>query len=327
MSPKPPRAALPSLVAHSDWGSSPGKRWLAVARWQAAGWRVEPPSPVATPDRLLAALAAEAGSRGAVLAGFDFPIGLPLAYARQARVRAFRTLLPSLGGPFFEVAERPDEISILRPFYPARPGGTSQAQLVEGLGVASMDDLLRVCDRATPTRRAAAPIFWTLGAQQVGKAAISGWRDALIPALRAGLDVALWPFDGPLADLFASGRVVVAETYPAESYGHLGLDLAAGSDGGPKGKRVQAVRAAQAAGILGFAERLGLELAPALHAALADGFGARPDGEDRFDATVSLLATLGVVLGQRPAGEPADPEVRAIEGWILGQEAPPAQAG
>jgi hypothetical protein len=29
---------------------------------------------------------------------------------------------------------------------------------------------------------------------------------------------------------------------------------------------------------------------------------------------------LGVVLGRRPAGEPADPEIRRIEGWILGQE-------
>ena len=324
MSPQPARADLPTLVAHADWGSSAGKRWLAVARRHDAGWRADAPTPVATPDRLLAGLAA-AVSRGGVLAGFDFPIGLPLAYARQARVRAFRTLLPSLGGPFFEVAERPEEISILRPFYPARPGGTSHAQLVDALGMTSMDDLLRVCDRATPVRRAAAPIFWTLGPQQVGKAAISGWREVLIPALRAGLDVAIWPFDGPLPELFAPGRVVVAETYPAEYYGHLGLDLGAGSDGGPKGKRVQAVRAAQAGTILAFAERVDVELAPELRAALADGFGARPDGEDRFDAAVSVLALLNVVLGGRPAVEPADPEIREIEGWILGQEPPPAR--
>ena len=30
-----------------------------------------------------------------------------------------------------------------------------------------------------PGRRAAAPIFWTLGAQQVGKAAIAAWRELL----------------------------------------------------------------------------------------------------------------------------------------------------
>lgn len=319
MSPSP---QPPALVAHADWGSTPAKRWLAVANREGERWRAREPTPVAAPDRLLAALASEAGPRGGVLAGFDFPIGLPLAYARLARVRAFRTLLPSLGGSFFEVAERPEEISILRPFYPARPGGTSQGHLARGLGVASMDELLRVCDRATPLRRAACPIFWTLGAQQVGKAAISGWRDALIPALRAGLDLALWPFEGSLAELLAPGRIVVAETYPAEYYGHLGIELAPVADGGPRGKRVQAVRAAQAPRILACAQSLGVELAPGLRAAVEDGFGAKADGEDRFDATVSLLAMLGVVQGRRGAGEPADPEIRKVEGWILGQ-APP----
>lgn len=325
MSPPSPRAELPTLVAHADWGQTPGKRWLAVARRSGAAWRAEPPSPVAAPDRLLASLAALVRPAGSALAGFDFPIGLPRAYARRARVREFRTLFTSLGGPFFEVAERPEEISILRPFYPARPGGTSQAQLVQALGMQGIDDLLRVCERATPSRRAAAPLFWTLGPQQVGKAAISGWRDALIPALRAGLDLALWPFDGPLAELFAPGRVVVAETYPAEAYGHVGVELSAVSEGGPKGKRVQEVRAAQAGRVLAFADRIGVELAPKLRAELADGFGAKPDGEDRFDATLALLGMLNVALGHRPAGEPDDPEIRAVEGWILGQEPPAAE--
>jgi hypothetical protein len=316
-----PRSAL-RVVAHADWGSQPGKRWLARARREGASWRVEAPSPVAAPDRLLAALAAEAGPRGGVLVGFDFPIGLPLAYARRACVRDFRTLLPTLGEPFFDVAERPEEISVLRPFYPARPGGAAQAQLVEGLGVASIDELLRVCERATPARRAAAPLFWTLGAQQVGKAAITGWRDVLIPALRGAVDVAVWPFDGSLAELVAAGRIVVAETYPAEYYGHLGVDLAAPAEGGARGKRVQAVRAAQAARLVGFANELSLELAPGLRAQIEDGFGSKADADDRFDATVGILGVLDVVLGRRPAGEPGDPELRRIEGWILGQ-APP----
>src|SRR4029079_19473112 len=91
--------------------------------------------------------------------------------------------LPGLGRGewrrFFEPAVLPGEIALGRPFYPARPGGTSQAHLVEGLGVASMDDLLRRCDRRTATRRAACSIFWTLGANQVGRAAIAGWREVL----------------------------------------------------------------------------------------------------------------------------------------------------
>jgi hypothetical protein len=318
-------AALPAalrVVAHADWGSQTGKRWLATARRRGEGFWVEAASPVAAPDRLLAALSAEAGPRGGVLVGFDFPIGLPLAYARRACVREFRPLLPTLGGSFFEVAERAEEISVLRPFYPARPGGAAQQHLVEGLGVASIDDLRRVCERATPTRRAAAPLFWTLGAQQVGKSAITGWRDVLIPALRGALDVAIWPFEGSLAELVAPGRIVVAETYPAEYYGHLGVELAAPAEGGPRGKRVQAVRAAQAPRLLDFARELSLALAPELQAQIADGFGSKPDAEDRFDAAVGILGVLNVVVGRRAPGEPGDPELRRVEGWILGQEPP-----
>jgi hypothetical protein len=46
--------------------------------------------------------------------------------------------------------------------------------------------LRRQCERATPTRRAACPLFWTLGSNQVGKAAISGWQEVIAPAQRHG---------------------------------------------------------------------------------------------------------------------------------------------
>jgi len=36
---------------------------------------------------------------------------------------------------------------------------------------------------------------------------------------------------------------------------------------------------------------------------------------------VGLLGMLNVVLGRRPSGEPDDPLVRRLEGWILGQTA------
>ena len=56
------------------------------------------------------------------------------------------------------------------------------------------------------------------------KAEIAGWSEVLIPALRGALDVALWPFEGLLAELLAPGRSVVAETYPAATivFPHLG---------------------------------------------------------------------------------------------------------
>jgi hypothetical protein len=320
MPPARPALPLPTLVAHADWGSQPAKRWVATARREAGAWRVGAPVHVDAPARLLARLRDEAGEGGAAIVGFDFPIGLPLAYARRACVRDFRALLPTLGGPFFEVAERPEEISVLRPFYPLRPGGAAQAQLAVALGVESFDALRRVCERARPGRAAAAPLFWTLGAQQVGKAALAGWSEVLIPALRSGAqDVVVWPFEGALAELLAPGRVVVAETYPAEFYTHLGVDFARPPEGGPSGKRVQKERAAQAAALLAAARAMGAALEPELERQLRDGFGARADGEDRFDACVGLLGVLNVVAGRRAAGEPRDPEVRRIEGWILGQ--------
>ena len=83
-------------------------------------------------------------------------------------------------------------------------------------------ELYRRCERATTDRRIAAFLFWTVGPNQVGKAAISGWPDVIAPALREGSGhVKLWPFDGILATLLGNGRTVVVETYPTEAYRHL----------------------------------------------------------------------------------------------------------
>lgn len=312
----------PALVAHADWSVAPGKRWLALATWQAGAYRARPPQPVGDPLTLLRRLRAQAGPDGAVLLGVDFPLGLPLAYAKRAGVDDFAALLPQLGQgrwrDFYRVAQRPDEISLHRPFYPARPGGARQSALVQALGLPSAAALRRRCDRQQPDRRAAAPLFWTIGAQQVGKAAISGWRDLLAPG-RARGDLALWPFDGPLADLLQSGRIVVAETYPAECYQHLGVRFSRPRRGGKTGKRVQTERADNAQALLRWAGDVAIDLQPGLRAAIVDGFGAGSDGEDRFDAVVGLFGLLDVVLGRRPAGDPTDPATRRVEGWILGQ--------
>lgn len=78
------------------------------------------------------------------LLGFDFPIGLPIAYASQAGIDDFRSFLPEFGQgeweSFYLPATTPDEISLRRPFYPRRPGGTKQQHLIEALGVSSMND-------------------------------------------------------------------------------------------------------------------------------------------------------------------------------------------
>ncbi len=201
-----------------------------------------------------------------------------------------------------------------RPFYPARPGGKRREHLLSALGIA---DLRRQCDRATTTRRAAAELFWTVGAQQVGKAAISGWRELLAPAVKLGdlVPLSLWPFSGAFGVLLLPGRVVACEAYPAEFYGHLGVRFPPRAS-----KRVQADRAAHASALLAFAQKAGIALDPALQDQISSGFGSDAFGEDRFDAAVGLLGMLNVALGYRAPGEPHAPEIRQIEGWILGME-------
>jgi hypothetical protein len=251
-----------------------------------------------------------------VLVGFDFPIGLPLAYAERVGADSFPDLLPQLGegpwGGFYDTAERAEDISLRRPFYPRRGNGTSHAALTSALGVATIRDLLRRCDRPTSTRRAAAPLFWTLGAQQVGRAAISGWRDILGPALRASDQVELWPFAGRLEDLFASARTVVAETYPAEFYEHLGVDFS----GAGKGDR--RARARNGRVLLDWARRVAVGVDDELRLALLAGFPRGAD--DAFDAVVGLFGMLNIVIKGRNPGEPEDERIRRIEGWMLGQE-------
>ena len=157
-----------------------------------------------------------AGERPVVL-GFDFPIGVPRAYARRAGITHFPSFLREAGHgaweAFFEVADLPEEISLTRPFFPRSglpKGSKSRGQLEQRLGL-SWADLLRRCERVQPDRREACSLFWTLGGNQVGKGALTGWR--LLQAAPAG-SLNFWPFDGPLVELVQPGRVVVTETYP-----------------------------------------------------------------------------------------------------------------
>ncbi|MFO7664006.1 MAG: hypothetical protein R6X18_15635 [Chloroflexota bacterium] len=309
----------PTVVVHADWSTSPGKRWMALAvRRDDGHYYLHAPEPVGYTSTWLERLGAKAGE-GSIFLSLDFPIGLPLAYAARAGVTDFLDLLPLLGRgewvDFFEVATAAEEISLHRPFYPARPGNTRQQHLLDGLGVDRIDDLRRVCERGYAGRRAAAPLFWTLGAQQAGKAAIAGWREVLGPALEQRKDVHFWPFAGPLEDLLTRDGVVVAESYPAEFYGHLGLAFRPGRDS----KRHQASRAANAVALLAWAATNPVTFSDELVDALCDGFGETATGEDRFDAAVGLVGMLNVLLGHRPAGNPPDEATRRIEGWILGQ--------
>ena len=279
------------------------------------------PEPVGNSETLLERMHKVVGEDDTILIGFDFPIGLPAAYAELVGAHDFLDLLPTLGrgewSAFYEVAEEPADIGLHRPFYPQRPGGARMHHLLDALDMTSKDDLLRRCDWASAGRRAASPLLWTMGAQQVGKAAIKGWTQVLTPALASEVsDVAVWPFDGTLRDLLTPGRIVIAETYPAEFYRHLSIVL-------NPSKRSQVARRSRAGTLLQRANEAQVELSSTLRAALEDGFGPSPDGEDPFDATVGLFGMLNVVLGYKAPGEPDDEQNRKIEGWMLGKTTKP----
>ncbi|MGO9661142.1 MAG: DUF429 domain-containing protein, partial [Acidimicrobiales bacterium] len=212
--------ALPAYVAHADWSVERAKRQVAMARLDGDSYRVlfvRPAEQESTWGQGLRRALGVPDEEATLLAAFDFPIGLPRAYACKANIALFPTFLRKIGqepwARFATAAGTPAEISLYRPFYPARPGGTRRVHLSEGLGLEA-GQLRRVCDG-----RDAETLFWTLGGKQVGKAALSGWR--LLTRAQERDHLALWPFDGPLRHLTSSCPTVAAESYPREYYRYV----------------------------------------------------------------------------------------------------------
>jgi hypothetical protein len=307
-----------AIIAHADWSIDPRKRWVAVARREQDVWRLAAPVLVGEVATFLARLR-KAAAGGAVALGVDVPLGLPRAYAARLPERDFLHFLTTTATrpDFFRVCASLTELGPGRPFYPARGlAGMTRAAHAEALGLEGAAALSRACDRATSERPAGAPLFWTLGANQSGKAAIAAWQHLLLPALAAEEDVRLWPFSGGFRSLLAPGAVAIAETYPAEALRHLGIRL--------KGsKRRQLDRAAVADRLHSAMAALGVSSDPALEQATKDGFGADAAGEDRFDSILGVLCVLNVLAGNRPDTAPADPWITEWEGWVLGQTAMP----
>jgi hypothetical protein len=306
------------LAAHADWSLDSRKRWVAIARSEAGRWRVRAPEPVGGVGTFLGRLRIAAAGAPVAL-GLDLPLGLPRAYAARLPDAGFVGFLRRIGGvaSFFDVAATLAEVGTDRPFYPARGArGMTRAAHAAALSLSGVIDLSRACDRATLERPAGAPLFWTLGANQTGKAALAAWRDVLGPALAGDDDVRLWPFAGPFRALLRPGSVALAETYPAEALRHFGIRLN-GS------KRRQADRAAAGPLLLAATQRLGAEPDRRLAAAIEDGFGRDAAGEDRFDCVLGVLCVLNVLAGGRPDTAPDDPWIQRWEGWVLGQTALP----
>ncbi len=257
---------------------------------------------------------------GAVALGVDLPIGLPRAYAVTRPEPDFPSFLRNVGSlpDFFSVCTTLGDIRPERPFYPARGiAGMTRLSHALALGLPDASSLSRACDRATAERPAGAPLFWTLGANQSGKAAIAAWKQMILPALTDRAKLRLWPFEGSLRSLLSPGWIALAETYPAEALRHLGIRLR-GS------KRRHADRCA-IAGVLARAIDLqGATPDDSMRQAMLDGFGADANGEDRFDSVLGVLCVLNVLAGNRPDTAPADRWIERWEGWVLGQTAMPS---
>ena len=302
---------------------------MTRAIWRHGAWLAEAPEPVGAPGSLLLRLDAQAGG-GPIAFGIDCPLGLPRAYVQRnpSRHRDFRDFLTGLDETpeLVEVCSRLDQVSGRRPFYPQRGlRGMSRATHAAALGLADAASLYRRCDLATATRAAGAPLFWTLGANQSGKAAISAWLELVLPTLRDAPErLHLWPFDGDVARWASTGasagkpagRVLLAETYPAEAMDQLGLCLR-----GPRGrgsKRRQPDRATLAGPLREALTSLEVQLSAGLSDGLDRGFGADAAGEDRFDSVLGLICVLSVLYGRRADRVPQDPWIRRWEGWVLG---------
>ena len=255
-----------------------------------------------------------------MIVGFDFPIGVPAAYAKLAGIPSFLWLLARLVDPAWasvlNVCHSADEISHRRPFYPYRPGGTKRLHLLAGLGLVDPRDLLRRCERAQTYRYAASPLFWTLGAKQVGKAAITGWREVLIPLLQlARTRVGLWPFDALFSELCRDKSLILVETYPGDVYHRLDFPRSGWS------KRKQGDRRQRGIETHSWLADKPFDLDDGVRAQLDDGFGSKSDGEDKFDAVIGLLGMLGTIAAGEADLLPSGDQTRlGREGWIFGQD-------
>ena len=308
-------------IVHCDWSTNANKRWMTIATLNENTYVIDNPILVGNLNTFFNRMKNGIKENGRVLIGFDFPIGVPAAYAHQIPNFNFLHFLQNLQnapnwGDFYNLCQNQNEICLERPFYPYRPGGTCQDHLINGLGLLNRDQLFRTCERATLNRTAASPLFWTLGAKQVGRAAISGWRDLLAPELvNQNCQIGLWPFQGNLAVLLPKYKMVIAESYPAESYIHLGFPRSGWS------KRNPADRIIRGNQVIEWRNNRQNEVTFSndLIQSIQNGFGPHPDGEDPFDSFVGILTMIDIVLGQRNEGSHYDLNLNQVEGWILGQ--------
>ncbi len=193
------------------------------------------------------------------------------------------------------MAARPGQISLRRPFYPARPGGTRRAHLYAGLGLTETE-VRRRCDgtrRGDPVLDAGRQAGRQGGAARLADATAgqSRWRGHRAVAVRrvAG---ACWP--GP--DSPSPRRTRASST------------SISACRAGRWSKRRRADRLACMPALLAWAGDLGVRWDEAVRGRVRAGCSDGPDGEDEFDAIVGVLGMIAVAdrdhRARRPGGGP-----------------------
>lgn len=246
------------LISHCDWSKSAHKRWMTTVVLRADGdFSASGPERIDNPGQLISSLRDRVLPRGAILVGFDFPIGLPASYASSVRVCDFPSVLPTLGKtPFWnelnEIARTHQEIRPHRPSLPPLPRWHQASAPARRSGCGSARRPPQKMRQGASRQETRVSVLLDLRGA-AGRAATSGWCEVLAPALQQDPNhFFVWPFGGGSIERLQAGSVVVAETYPAEYYRHLGVRFGPGVGG----KSSRDARRANAAVLIGVATAL-----------------------------------------------------------------------
>lgn len=312
-------------IYHADWSVGAKGRWKVHARRindGNNGWCIDDMSPVGDIAPFINQLCQD-GQTKTIWLGLDFPLGLCRAWYEKSGFENFASVQDWLSTPqgqgFFDICDDQSQITPNRPFYPARAGAkgsVKRAHLASGLGVDAFSNLHRTCEKATSTRNEAAVPFWTLGANQVGKAMLHGWQNLLLPGRDCGFHI--WPFDGDLARLSQTPGTTLIETYPAEIYGWLGLhEMTLPS--GRFAKSRQDARRDAIAHLMPMLESWGIVMEPSLYQRIANGIDNAHGKDDAFDALIGVIGLIMIAMGKRAENLSDTAMIRDQEGWIIGQ--------
>ena len=246
-----------------------------------------------------------------VLVAFDAPIGIPASYLDAARTvfdmearATFVDWLPAAlaRADFCDPVRNPEDWSPARPFFQVQAGEGGR-KLFEVAAAAYGVDLWRKIERETRGNSVFA--FGLPG--QVAPAAQALWRE-LVATLDTG--VAIWPFDGSIAELAARRSVIACEIYPRAAYATA---LAVALPARPRSiaKTNPEVRAVEVASLRGAEWVRTWEVEIEDHALAVES-------EDHFDALMTGAAVLRLTLNSLPLSTFASDSV--AEGAIFSHE-------